>query len=412
MTHIGLFGRTPLRLLLLSHSPNDVNAGASRIYHMLADGLRERGHEVDLFHLDSMGLPREPHLARLAQRVAMPRYLSRFGAGQIERGYDAIMASSGMAAPLFARLRRSPSRPLLVNHLHGLAIYDHVAAMSEAMLGHGRARRTARLVTGPLQARWDVRGTCEADLTVVQNRRDLGDLRARCPGSAVELIVPAVYPRIFEASGAAPPLNRRAPLLVWFAAWQPRKGCHYLPRAFRIVRAAHPEVRLAIGGTGRSPADLIGRFAAEDRAAIEVLPRISVAEQAALFGRGSVVLFPSLSEGFGLALAEAMCFGLAAVAGATGFAADFLRDGRNARIVPPTSEHIGQAVVDLLDDSPMRARIAAAGRLVARELTRDRMVSAYEKAFRRGAAALASAAPPSIDLSIEAALNSSQLPGG
>lgn len=384
MTHPFPLVSRPLRLLLLSHSPDDENAGASRIYHMLAAGLCERGHEVDLFHLEAMGLPREPHLARLAQRTLMPRYLSRFGARQIGRGYDAVMASSGMAAPLFARLRRARARPLLVNHLHGLAIHDHVAAMSEAMLGHGRASRAARLVTGPLQAQWDARGVSAADLTIVQNRRDLGDLKERCPGAAVELIAPAVHPQVLAASALAPTLDGRAPLLVWFAAWQPRKGCHYLPGAFRIVRAAHPEARLAIGGTGGTPVDLIDRFAAEDRAAIEVLPRISVADQAALFGRAAIVVFPSRSEGFGLALAEAMCFGLAAIAGSTGFAADFLCDGRDGRIVPPSSEHIGRAIVDLLDNPAECSRIAAAGQRIASNLTRDHMISAYEQAFRLG----------------------------
>lgn len=373
----------PLRVLLLSHSRDDENAGASRIYHMLASGLKARGHRIDLFHLEAMGLPREPHLARLAQRLLMPRYLSRLGLREAGRGYDVIMASSGMAAPLFAHMRPAQNRPLLVNHLHGLAIYDHVAAMSEAMLGHGRASLAARLINGPTQARWDARGVEAADLTIVQNRRDLGELRERFPLATVQMIPPAVHPEVLAASALAAPLDRREPLLVWFAAWQPRKGCHYLPAALRIVRAAHPEARLVIGGTGVSPADLMRHFAVEDRAAIDVLPRISVAEQAALFSRAAIIIFPSLSEGFGLALAEAMCFGLAPVAGATGFAADFLSDGRDGRIVPPSSEHIGRAIIELLGDPRARGQIAAAGARIARDLTLDRMISAYEAVFRR-----------------------------
>ena len=411
MTHPFPLAGQPLRVLLLSHSPDDENAGASRIYHMLATGLRARGHRIDLFHLEAMGLPREPHLARLAQRLLMPRYLSRFGLRQAGQGYDVIMASSGMAAPLFARMRRAQTRALLVNHLHGLAIYDHAAAMNEAMLGHGRASLSARLITGPAQARWDARGVDAADLTIVQNRRDLGDLRERFPSATVQMIPPAVHPEVFAARALAAPLDRRAPLLAWFAAWQPRKGCHYLPGAFRIVRAAHPEARLAIGGTGASPADLIGRFAVEDRAAIDVLPRISVAEQAALFGRAAIIVFPSLSEGFGLALAEAMCFGLAAVAGATGFAADFLADGREARIVPPSSEHIGRAIIDLLGDPAARGRIAAAGRRIACDLALDRMISAYEGAFQRERFHAVPVQHPGIRLA-DSDLNSSQMTGG
>ena len=180
-----------MRALLLSHSPNDENAGASRIYHMLAAGLRARGHEVDLFHLEAMGLPRQRWIGRALQRTLMPRYVSRFGARQVAHGYDVIMASSGMAAPLFERLRNRPNRPLLVNHLHGLAIYDHLAAMAEATLGHCRATPAARLVTGPIQARWDARGIRAADLTIVQNRRDLAEVRRQLTDDAAAVMIPA-----------------------------------------------------------------------------------------------------------------------------------------------------------------------------------------------------------------------------
>lgn len=377
-----------MRALLLSHSPDDENAGASRIYHMLAAGLRARGHEVDLFHLDAMGLPRQRWIARAAQRTLMPRYVSRFGARQVARGYDVVMASSGMAAPLFERLRDRPDRPLLVNHLHGLAVYDHVAAMTEATLGHYRATHAARLVTGPIQARWDDRGIRAADLTIVQNRRDLGEVRDRLNGDGAAAMIPAaIHPSLLARSATVTPSDRRTPEIVWFAAWQPRKGCAYLPGAFRIVRAARPDARLVIGGTGRAPADLLQRFAEQDRAAIDVLPRISVEDQAALFDRAAIFVFPSLSEGFGLALAEAMAFGLAAVAGATGFAADFLTDGREARIVAPSAEHLGRALLALIDKPEDRARLAHRGRAVARRFTSERMTLAYESAFAEAIAA-------------------------
>lgn len=381
MKYVNRPERRQLRVLLLSHVPNDENAGASRIYHLLAAGLRARGHAVDLFHLEDMGLPRSPRLARAMQRTMMPTILSQFGLRRADRGYDVIMASSGMAGPMFQRLRRAKSTTAMVNHLHGLAIYDHLAAIGEGILGHGRTTLTARLVTGPLQARWDEHGVRAADLTIVQNRRDLAELGIRSPARALSMIPAAVHPDILAASAAAGPLDRRTSELLWFAAWQPRKGCHYLPNALRIVRAQHPETRLLIGGTGLTADRLLPHFASEDRAAITVLPRISVAEQAELFARAAIIVFPSLSEGFGLALAEAMSFGLAAVAGATGFAADFLQDGRNARIVPPSADHIGRAICDLIERPDLRAAIAGRGRTVARRFTSERMVDAYEHAF-------------------------------
>ncbi|MEO6339802.1 MAG: glycosyltransferase family 4 protein, partial [Caulobacteraceae bacterium] len=132
---------------------------------------------------------------------------------------------------------------------------------------------------------------------------------------------------------------------------------------------------------GKSAAELLPAFAAEDRDAVTILPRITIEEQSALFNRASIILFPSLSEGFGLALAEGMCFGLAAVCGATGFGADFLSDGVDARVVFPSTHHIAAAVLQLAQSPATRAAMAEKGREVARGFTLDRMADAYEKAF-------------------------------
>ena len=88
------------------------------------------------------------------------------------------------------------------------------------------------------------------------------------------------------------------------------------------------------------------------------------------------------------ALAEAMAFGLAAVAGATGFAADFLTDGREARIVAPSAEHLGSALLALIEEPENRARLACKGRTVARRFTSERMTLSYENAFDEGLTAI------------------------
>ncbi|TCQ03022.1 glycosyltransferase family 4 protein [Sphingomonas sp. PP-CC-3A-396] len=381
-----------MRILFLSHSPDDENGGASRIYHMLTAELRARGHSVDLFHMESMGLPQNRRAQLAAQRLAMPSYLSRFGARQVEgKNYDVVMSSSGMAAPLFAQLRSKANRPLLVNHLHGLTVYDHLAAVTQEILGYSLRRRLYKRLSGPLQCRWDDRGIQTGDLTIVQNLRDLAWIRDhRLSGHALTMIPAAVHPSLIEASKGAR-IDRDGTIeLLWFASWEPRKGAQYLPGAFRQIRSRYPDVRLTIGGTGMKPAQLLPEFAPEDRKSIGVLGRVSVAEQAVLFKRATIFLFPSLSEGFGLALAEAMCFGMPAVSGATGFASDFLQNGRDVMIAPPSSEHIARAVIALLGDSAERARIAANGEEVARTFDLARMADSYEAGFAEALADLRS----------------------
>lgn len=376
---------TPLRLLFLSHSPDNPNGGASRIYHMLASALRARGHAVDLYHFEDFGLPRSKTLAKLTARFALPRYVSRFGARQDLGRYDIIMSSSGMAAPLFERLASEPIRPALVNHLHGLAVYDHIANTTENELGHFDTSLAYKLVTGPFQKRWDNAGIRSADLTILQNLRDFGWVEPRLRDGARAVLIPAaVHPELLAASVAASPLSARDPhRILWFASWESRKGSYYIPGAFRLIRDAYPQARLVIGGADLSDAAIREHFGPLDRDHLEVLPRLSSAEQISEFERSGIFLFPSLSEGFGLALVEALCFGLAAVTTNTAFGGDYLTDGVHARIVFPSTGHIARGVTDLMGSDERRLRIASAGRDLAQTFTLDRMADSYEAEFFR-----------------------------
>ncbi|TGN40851.1 glycosyltransferase [Paracoccus liaowanqingii] len=196
------------------------------------------------------------------------------------------------------------------------------------------------------------------------------------------MIPAAVHPDLLEASRQASPLvNRRPDRLLWFASWEARKGSWYVPGAFRAIRAHHPQTRLAIGGVGRAEADLLSWFHERDRDHIDVLPRLTIPEQVDRFSASSIFLFPSLSEGFGLALVEAMVFGMAAVTTNTAFGGDWLTDGQDARVVFPSSEHVARAVISLIGSDEIRVRIAQAGQNLARSFTLDRMTDAYEEAF-------------------------------
>jgi glycosyltransferase involved in cell wall biosynthesis len=372
-----------MNILLLSHVPKNPDGGASRVYHILEEALTARGHTVVLRHYEDFCPPRGILTELFMRRFALPQLVSRRVKENEIIKIDIIMSSNGMAAPLYRRFRNLPFRPVFVNHVHGLSVYDHLANFTEASLGHWGMSLWSRLFTGPLQIRWDAAGIATGDMTIVQNQRDLSYVRARLPyGLSARMIPPSVHAALLEASAEITPLQtRRKGMLIWFATWEARKGAHYIAQAFRIIRAAYPEANLVVGGTLTPAESIIAAFASEDRSAIQVLGHIPLEQQVNLFNNGSIFLFPSISEGFGLALLEALSFGLAAVTTSTGFGGDFLRDGQNARIVPASAEHLAQAVIELLDDDPKRISIAERGREIARSFTTDRMADAYESAF-------------------------------
>lgn len=82
-----------------------------------------------------------------------------------------------------------------------------------------------------------------------------------------------------------------------------------------------------------------------------------------------VFVLPSRFEGFALAVAEAMCCGLAAVRTPSGGARDQIVDGQTGFIVPfDDAEYLADIMQRLLTDPALRARIAQAGTAHANSL--------------------------------------------
>jgi glycosyltransferase involved in cell wall biosynthesis len=373
-----------MRILLLSHVVNNAEAGASRVYHMLTDNWRAKGHHVDLLHLEDFKIPPERRTNLLVRRTLLPQWIAVQTRRKVKvASYDVIMASSGHGYALYKSLRRGQRRPLLVNHFHGLTLYDDLAAQSESFLGFWKASVVSKIVTGPVQNRWDTAGARYADVTIVQNMRDLSHVeRLLTPDKAVPIIPAAVHPTLIaESETVRPSADRRRGHLLWFGTWEPRKAAAHVPAAFRAIRAQYPDTTLTLGGTSRTEEEIRGWFLPDDHSHLIVLPRISVADQVALFNDASIFLFPSLSEGFGLALLEAMCFECAAVTTNTGFGGDYMIDGVHGRVVYPSSRHIARAVVDLIEDTSRRAALARRGRALARSFTAERMADAYLSVF-------------------------------
>lgn len=370
-----------MRILLFSHVPKNPDGGSSRVYHLLEDGLTARGHEVKALHLEDVAMPRG--LEKWVHRFRLPHAISRRASKERPMEYDVVMSSSGMLYPLFQELRGQRKRPLLVGHLHGSAYFDHQARLNEALRGHLSLSWSYRHVTGWLPVEWDENGAKYGDLTIVQNSRDLDFFSEKSPQPAISIPLP-VHPQIMEASRSAPPPEEKDPYsILWFGSWVERKGCHYLPRAFKMIADRYPQARLSIWGSGAGPEVLRKEFDPLVWPRVTVIPSISRADQIAEYGRHSIVLFPSISEGFGFALLEAMSMGLAAVTTQTGLGVDWLKDEQNALLVPASSSyHLAEGAMRLMENRELRIRLAKSGQQLCQGFTTERFITAYEDAFQ------------------------------
>lgn len=170
------------------------------------------------------------------------------------------------------------------------------------------------------------------------------------------------------------PVRAAGPVsLLTVGAVTPRKGHRLLVEALRGLADRDWHLTVA-GALDRAPA-----CAAELRAAIRaagLADRITLAGAVtdaaleALYAGADLVVSPSLFEGYGMALAEALARGLPLVATTGGAAADTVPPGAGLTVPPGDVPALGAALRSLIEDPARRARAAEAAHAAGLRLPR------------------------------------------
>jgi len=157
-------------------------------------------------------------------------------------------------------------------------------------------------------------------------------------------------------------LDIAGPFLLFIGATEPRKNLLRLIEAMAILRDSGRAVPLVIAG--RPGGDHGKVLAAVNGAGLETLVRLagyrSDEDIRALYGAATALIFPSLAEGFGLPLLEAMACGLpAAVSGVSALP----EVGGEAALYfdPADAADMAAAAASLLDDEGLRRDLRAKG---------------------------------------------------
>jgi glycosyltransferase involved in cell wall biosynthesis len=81
-----------------------------------------------------------------------------------------------------------------------------------------------------------------------------------------------------------------------------------------------------------------------------------------------ILVLPSLAEGFGLVLIEAMAAGVAVVATEVPGIRDVIQHNQTGLLVPPSDPpSLAAAIAQLVEDRPLRGRLIAAARTNVRQ---------------------------------------------
>ena len=329
---------------------------------LLVQGLRARGHAAELVAL--RGSP----LAERAQAAGV-------------RVHQVGGRAARLQAALLLRKLLDQTRYDLVHchDAHGLTaawlagVHKHAPVVASRRVAYPASRKPFAL------ARYR---SAQRIIAVSRFVRE-GVLASGLPGEWVEVVYDGVeVPRLPEPEErlaarrrwVVPDASDRA-LLGCVGYLLPEKAQDLLIRALPLVRERYPGCRLVLAGDGPCRRRL-ERLALQLGVGEVVEFAGLVSDVSQVYRALDVFLFPSLAEPLGSSLLAAMACGLPAVALARGAVPEIVEDGRNGLLVPaPDPALIAAAVVRLLEDSALAARLGAAARgTIERRFSAGRMV--------------------------------------
>jgi len=350
-----------VRILIVTSEAPPIVSGISRCVGRLADGLRARGHEVDV--LSSVQMRRlvlgEVRLSSFA--LHWPRVAARMRRYDVVNLHGPVPTLSDVFLMLHGLRRRAGRTPVVYTHHSAIELEGFEIASDLYNVVHKWLTRAADIV-----------------LTTSSFYRDTLFSPSRRPARVVPWGVDPVLDPVRDRP--ATPHRPADDLEVLFVGqMRPYKGVGVLLDAVQDVEG----VNLTLVGSG--PELPLYRSIVAERGAANVRfrGRVDDEELARAYGEADVVVLPSLTraEAFGLVVLEGMANGDVPVVSDLPGVRD-LATGPGLVVPPHDAGALRDALVRLADDPDELHRRQRAALVRATELSWDACIDGYERALR------------------------------
>lgn len=329
------------------------NPGVERVIQELARELSSQGHEVHVITTYRNGGEMEydqdegVHLHRVSDSR---RYLNRVGSlfsfdllslNYSIRSYSELLESSDVIHAFTPIVWKSFSTPLVAHYHH----WDDVSTPKEYLY-----LPTSHQLW--LQC-YDI-----ADQVITVSNYSANDISKRGVDKDKISIVPnGVDLKTYYPGPSSKEFDQWDTVLLYVGPLMERKGLKYLIRAMPDILNKHPNTGLLLVGSGeRGPlVQLAENIGVKENIQFEGF--VSEGELPEYYRSADVFVLPSLLEGFGMVLVEAMASGVPVVASNATSLPEVV--GQAGITVPKKeSDSLYEAITELLDDSSMRRSLA------------------------------------------------------
>jgi glycosyltransferase involved in cell wall biosynthesis len=204
-----------------------------------------------------------------------------------------------------------------------------------------------------------------ADAVIAVSRHTAEDLlrRTKLPATKI-FVVPLAASLPTQLTDVEETLQRlkiRPPYVLFVGTLEPRKNLVRLVRAYRRLAARGAPHRLVLAGPmGWRPQELMRELAAPAPGDVVLTGRVSDADLDALYRGAAAFVYPSLYEGFGLPVLEAMARGVPSVVSIAGSLPEVA--GEAALPVDPRSTAgLAEAMERIVNDRELAERLRQSG---------------------------------------------------
>jgi glycosyltransferase involved in cell wall biosynthesis len=393
---------------MIGRGPGDLPVHVAHLIEALGPGGAERLLYTNLKHLDPSRFrntvvtvfPHATHWAEPIRRLGVEivsldcRTYRDLPAGVmrllswLRKERPDLLHTHLWAANIAGRVAGRMGRVPVISSIHN-PDYEPEAFNDGAEVS-ARKRTLARLLD-----RLTARMGCERMVAVSEYVRLSASRHLRFPAGRIDLLYNPIDVEEFQPRRgkreellADLGLSPETVVLLNVARVSPQKGLLYAIRALPAITERHPATHLISAGALTDPAwlarlkDEAARLGVTDRVHFLGARR----DVAGLLKSCDLFVFPSLYEGLGIALIEAMASGCASVAANTGPIPEVISHGIDGWLVVPADERsLAEAVCLLLADPERREAIGAAASRSAQErfdpeLAADRLAKIYHSA--------------------------------
>jgi len=352
-----------------------VPGGTGRATRELIDGLHGRS-DVELVTVsarhrrsnsrDGNQVPRQWLLPRVALYEAWARSGGRPGSTRVCPDVD-LVHSPMLPAP------RRGDRPLVVT-LHDLTFLEQPETFP------ARPRRLYERLWRLIRDEADI-VICSSEATLAAAiENGLAERRARAVplGASVPKVTQSDQDQVMMRH------NLANPYVLFVGTAEPRKNLGRLLRAYAQSGLADDNVELVIVGPGgwrQKLGDLVDELSPAVNTKVRSLGEVPENELHALYAGASAFCYPSLVEGFGLPVLEAMAHGTPVVTSRHTAPAEIVADA-GVLIDPLDEADLAAAMVGLLADPSRAAELGRAGQSRASEYTWERHIDLTVAIYR------------------------------